>query len=197
MTQLPADIHTHDPSRSDAVLQLKPGQHPAGDHRMYSVGIHPWDTGADGADWERMIGEVEKAAADPRVVMIGEAGIDTIRGGSIPLQTMLLKRQAEIAEAAGKPLLLHVVHAWPRVLALRRKMRPTQPWIAHGFRGKPELAAELMRSGIAISLGEKFNADTAAALPEGGFYTESDISELPIAEIRRRIEAARSEKKIN
>lgn len=197
MLNLPPDIHTHDPERRDAVIQLSPGDLMATDGRLYSVGIHPWDTATPSADWDALLATMATMAADPRVVMVGEAGIDTLRGGSIPLQTMLLRRQATIAEAVGKPLLLHVVRAWPKVLALHRKMRPGQPWIAHGFRGKPELAAELLRCGIAISLGEHFNPATAAAIPSGMLYAETDTSAKPIADILDSIEAARSVKKIN
>ena len=187
MLHLPTDIHTHDPERHDAVIQLEAGQTMAADGRVYSVGIHPWDTASAGTDWDVRLAEVAAMAADDRVVMVGEAGIDTLRGGPVPLQAMLLKRQAEIAEAVGKPLLLHVVKAWPSVLALHRKMRPEQLWIAHGFRGKPQLAKELLREGIAISLGGRFNADTAAMVPDGWLYTETDTSTVPIQEIVERI----------
>ena len=197
MIQLPPDIHTHDPERHDAVIQLTPGRDMADDGRVYSIGIHPWDTTVTDADWEQLLDEVSRTSSDRRIVMIGETGIDSLRGGSIPLQTMLLRRQAEISEACGKPLLLHVVRAWPRVLALRRRMRPAQPWIAHGFRGKPQLAAELLRSGIDISLGEHFNPETAAMIPAGRLYTETDTSPAGIDEIRQRINAFRSEKKFN
>lgn len=193
MLDLPPDIHTHDPERRDAVIQLTAGQTMASDGRVYSAGIHPWDTATAGIDWDSRLAEVAAMAADGRVVMVGEAGIDTLRGGPLPLQTMLLQRQAWIAESEGKPLLLHVVKAWPSVLDLHRNMRPKQLWIAHGFRGKPQLAAELLREGIAISLGERFNPDTAAMIPGSSLYIETDTSAEYIGEIRRRILACRDQ----
>jgi len=44
-----------------------------------------------------------------RVVAIGEAGFDRLRGGSPAVQREAFVAQSKIAEAVGKPLVLHVV----------------------------------------------------------------------------------------
>jgi TatD DNase family protein len=192
MTQLPTDTHTHNPHSRDAVIQLSPGDEMATDGRLYSIGIHPWDTTATNIDWETLLNTIADTATDPRIVMIGEAGIDTVRGGAIDLQLQLLRRQIDISEHVGKPLLLHVVHAWPQVTALRRSLHPAQLWIAHGFRGNPQLANELLRTGIDISLGEKFNPATAAIIPPDRLHIETDTSTTDIAIIANRIAEARA-----
>lgn len=196
MTSLPPDIHTHISGRHDAVIQLSPSDTiPEGDRLLFSIGLHPWDTTAmTRRDAEAALDTVARRATDPRIVMIGETGIDLLRGGSEPLQAMILKRHAEIAEATGKPLLLHIVKAWPQAIALRRSIRPAQPWIIHGFRGKPQLAQELLDAGFHISLGERFNPATAAIIPAGRLYTETDTSLTPIEEIRQRIDDARTDR---
>lgn len=136
---------------------------------LYSVGWHPWWPLPADMAW------VESTAADPRVVIIGECGIDRRRGvGTVDEQTALTRRHAELAERLAKPLLLHVVGAWSEIIALRRAMRPAQPWIIHGFRGKPELARQLLDAGFHISLGERYNPATLAVIPPDRLFRESD-----------------------
>lgn len=162
-----SDIHTHNPEADDAVINLEPGW-PLRQGALYSVGWHPWWPDPDMA-W------VENSATDPRVVIIGECGIDKLRGiGSVDEQLDLTRRHAELSERLNKPLLLHIVGAWNEIMALRRQMKPTQPWIIHGFRGKPQLARQLLDAGFYISIGEKYNPETLAVIPENRLFRESD-----------------------
>lgn len=188
---LPPDIHTHDPARyRQAIVNIATGDtmHPDG---RYSVGLHPWDSTLP--DTDARLAAIETLARDPRIIMIGECGLDTHRGAPIPRQLELLTPQAAIAQAAGKPLLLHIVGAFNEIVQLRRQLRPTVPWIIHGFRGKPQLAQQLLHHGFDLSLGEHFNPLTAAIIPDDHLHTETDTSTLPITEIRRRIAAARTQ----
>lgn len=138
---------------------------------LYSVGWHPWWPLPSAADMEW----VERMAADPRVVMIGECGVDRRRGSGSPARQLeLTERHAALAESLGKPLLLHVVGAWSEIMALRRRMRPSVPWIIHGFRGKPQLARQLLDAGFDISLGLKYNPDTPAVIPPDRLHRETD-----------------------
>jgi len=162
------DIHTHDPSAQNAVINLEPGMSMRPD-ALYSVGWHPWWPLPADMDW------VERMAADPRVVMIGECGIDKRRGAADPAaQAATLRLHADLAGRLGLPLLLHIVGAWNEVMALHREMRPTRPWIIHGFRGKPELARQLLREGFSISIGPRYNPATLALIPPSRLYRESD-----------------------
>lgn len=162
-----ADIHTHNPLATDAVINLAPGMTMRPD-ALYSVGIHPWWAVAD-FDW------VESLARHPQVVMIGECGIDRLRGAHSPVEQLeMLRRHAELAEQVGKPLLLHVVRGYGEVMALHRQMRPSAPWIIHGFRGKPQLAKQLANMGIHLSLGAKFNPGVPEAVPPSMLHRETD-----------------------
>ena len=116
----------------------------------YSVGIHPWST--TGIPSEDTWRQLEALAADPRTVAIGETGMDRRRGGDTDLQETVFLRHAALAEAVGKPLIIHCVGRYGRLIDLHRSLQPTQQWVVHGFAGKPELARQLMAAGIAISL---------------------------------------------
>ena len=74
--------------------------------------------------------------ADPKI----EGSESLSRNEIIEAQTTLLTFHISISERLSKPLILHIVKAYPEIIALRKSLRPAQPWIIHGFRGKPQLA---------------------------------------------------------
>lgn len=189
-----ADIHSHslpaDPAVADAtVTSVEPGAL-LGPDRWYSVGIHPWHASEA---TEATLRRLEADAASPRVVAIGETGIDLTRGGDVALQTELFVRHAMLAEELAKPLIIHAVGSWNELIALRRRLNPAVEWVIHGFRGKPQLARQLVRAGFSLSLGEKFNPQSVAEIPSDRLYVETDESLLPIARLREAVmKAARS-----
>jgi len=195
------DCHTHVPGRwVDAIVSCAPDEfarfavkYP---DAVFSVGIHPWATaGADVGELERQFRVLRGVAGNRRVFAIGEAGLDGLRGAADEVQQVVLRKQIELSEAVGKPLIVHCVRRYGELLGLQRDMRPVQPWIWHGFRGKPELALQLLRASDTnyISLGERFNPATAQVIPSGRLFVETDESALCIAEIMERIAAARNE----
>ncbi len=184
------DLHTHHRGRSRAIINLAPGEWPEAGY-SYSAGVHPWETASlSSTEVTARLAEVERLAALPEVVAVGEAGLDRLRGATLAGQTDVLVRQIELSERAGKPLILHVVKAFAEIMALRRRMKPAQPWIIHGFRGKPQLARQLLHGGFSLSLGERFNPDTAAVIPPDRLFAETDESLLPIEEIAARLPVA-------
>ncbi len=188
MTDRLIDIHTHDLTASaPSIISVEPGAEFIPGKR-YSVGIHPYTLGSGGApDTERLWTD----AARPEVVAIGETGIDRLKGGLIERQLDILRVHIDISEQLGKPLIMHVVKGFTEVVALRIEMKPRQRWIVHGFRGKPELARELLRHGFDLSLGERFNSRTAAMIPADRLWVETDTSPLSIAEIAARVASCR------
>lgn len=209
------DIHTHRIENTpDALYSLTPprGFRPAPGIR-YSVGVHPWVEG----EYRQLLfcswDELEALARHPQIAAIGEAGLDRLhrplpklRPGEAPCldhrpmaaddpgwseSLRLFERHALLAEAVGKPLILHCVRAADAILAVRARLRPSVPWILHGFRGKPMQARQLMEKGLLLSLGERFHPETARCIPLEKLLVETDESLLPVAEIIRRIALAR------
>ena len=169
------DIHTHDTDRActgSAIVSLRPGQ-PMLPGGTYSVGIHPWDT-------ERPVTlatlrALVAAARDPRVVAIGECGIDRLRGGDIAVQQAVFDFHARLAARLHKPLIIHDVHADDLLLAAIRRHRPAPGmWIIHGYRGKPAAAETRLRAGFGLSLGLRYNPATAAVIPSDRLHHETD-----------------------
>lgn len=173
-----ADIHSHDRDaalRGDTIVNIDPGENmlPGG---TYSVGIHPWSTAA-GPPTLSQLKALVATARDPRVVAIGEAGFDTVRGGDIAIQQMLFDFHSRLAARLHKPLIIHSVKAQDQLLAAARRLKPGPgQWIIHGFRGKPQQARQLLAHGLALSLGKNFNPATLAIIPPDRLYHESDSS---------------------
>ena len=107
------------------------------------------------------------------------------------LQETVFIRQAKMADAAGKPLIVHLVKATDALLRLKKELKPRVPWIIHGFRGKAQLAEELLRHDFYLSFGAKFQAEAVRTVPLSSLFIETDESLAPITETYGRVAAVR------
>lgn len=182
------DIHTHRIDAREAVISVNPWEFAPVDGLCYSVGIHPWQAArAAEADFDRLA----ECATSGNVLMIGECGIDKLRGGDLPMQMSVLERHIALSEQVCKPLVLHCVRASNELCRLRRVLRPRMPWVVHGFRGNAHVASQLLDAGFYLSYGERFNPEALAITPADRLLAETDESLLPIDEIYRRLAAIR------
>lgn len=190
------DIHTHHPAPqpegiislsiipdNTASISLQQGQ-------TYSLGLHPWDT-TDLDD--SYFSTLESFASLPNVAAIGECGLDRLKGAPWFRQLLIFKKHVELSESVGKPLIIHDVKAHDVIAGLRRDLRPSQPWVIHGFRGKPSVAQSLLKAGCHLSFGEWFNEETVAMIPLERMLAETDESALSIDQIIERLSEARGE----
>lgn len=175
------DCHSHRPAPyPEGIICVGPADFSPAEGQLYSVGIHPWDAAAATPE---ALEALRQAAAHPQVVAIGETGIDTLKGAPMFRQLPAFRAQAEIAESAGKPLVIHDVRGHDMILAMYKDIKPRQPWIIHGFRGKPTVAAMLALPGIYFSMGERFNAESLRGIPAERRLAETDDSALTIEDI--------------
>lgn len=183
------DIHTHHPvpCPQGVVSCSITADCPQGvlsPEQCWSVGIHPWDSGA--SDLQGRLLALEGVARLKQVVAIGETGIDLNEDrDTLPLaeQMALLRHHALTAETVGKPLVLHAVKAHVQIIGIHKEMRPRQPWIIHGFRYKPTIAALYLNEGILLSYGERFNAESLRLTPPEMCLAETDESPLSISQV--------------
>lgn len=142
-----------------------------------SVSLHPWYLSTNNlqAQIEWM---AHQLASDPRVVAVGEAGLDKLCATPLPLQQEAFQAAIDLSEQYHLPLFIHAVKATTELLALQKKHRPVQPWIIHGFRGKKELAEDLLRHGFYLSFGKKYQEKALSAVPVERLLLESDEEHL-------------------
>jgi TatD DNase family protein len=166
-----------------------------------AVGVHPHDaSNVDESTWD----EIVALAADPRVVAIGETGLDYDRVFSPILEQLQnLRRNLRLAVEIGKPAILHCRSAEGErdgQDALLREMRafgsePPQVLI-HSFSGPLDYAEAMLELGAAISFsglvfraGEEASADVARIAPPDRILVETDSPFLsPPGAPRRRNE---------
>lgn len=173
------DIHTHNKDRNNLLSILNSNEYIAG--RKISIGIHPWDISSD---WKEHFATIRINAFKKNVCAIGECGIDKLKSpAGEELQKEVFKAHAMLAEEAKKPLIIHCVKGFDTIISLRKEITPEQPWIIHGFRGKPQQAEQLIKNGFYISYGEKFNSESLKNTPIERLFIESDESETSIEEI--------------
>lgn len=146
---------------------------------FFSCGIHPWHS----EDADAQMDFLEEIAGHPRILAIGECGIDKLKGADQRIQKKVFERHIQLSEKLKKPLIIHCVKAWESVIQLKKQYRPTQAWIIHGFRGKPEMAHQLSQHGFWFSMGVKFNEKSLLHLPIERMLCETDDNEVPIDQV--------------
>lgn len=143
-----------------------------------AVGIHPEEAGhASEADWE----ECRRLAAHPRVVAVGETGLDYHYEDACPrdVQRDWFRRHLELAAAMALPVIVHDRDAHEDVLRLLQEYRPQG--VVHCFSGSVEMMREITALGMYIGLGGAVTfknarrpVEAAAAVPADRLLLETD-----------------------
>ncbi|BDD01790.1 TatD family hydrolase (plasmid) [Persicobacter psychrovividus] len=125
---------------------------------------------------------------DPRVLMIGECGIDYRYEVDVKTQTLIFEEQLDIAKQLRKPVVIHQVKAYADLLRLRKQRPSSLKMVIHGFRGKKILADQLIQAGFYLSFGAHLLEtdqlqQTFGELPIDRLFLETDESEAPLVKI--------------
>ena len=115
------------------------------------VGVHPHDAREVDEDTYR---DLERLAQSPRVVAIGEMGLDYYRDLS-PRQTQqqVFRRQIQLARRLQKPVVVHDREAHQEVMRILREEKAAEVGgVLHCFSGSWEMAQECLKLGFYISL---------------------------------------------
>ena len=138
-----------------------------GDPDIYAaVGIHPHD--ASEAD-EAAFDELRRLAeSSPRVVAIGETGLDFFRNLSPrDVQEKVFRRELDLARQVKKPVLVHCRDAHAETLEILRDAGVREVGgIMHCFSGDAEVARKCLDLGLHISLAGPVTYPNARKLPE-------------------------------
>ncbi|MDR2954168.1 MAG: TatD family hydrolase [Prevotella sp.] len=183
------DIHTHSlkDDRQDTevryILNTSPVNFTSEKEKeihnvWFSCGIHPWD-----ADNTSSLDLLSGYVKDERVVAIGEAGLDKLKGPPIKTQIEIFRSQIELAVQEQKPLIIHCVKAWDELIALYKEYKTDLPWILHGFRGNSEQTKQLATLGFKFSIGEHFNKEAVTHIPLDSLFCETDMSDVSISNV--------------
>jgi TatD DNase family protein len=138
-----------------------------------TAGVHPHDAAESD---EAAQGEVERIAAERRVVAIGEVGLDFFRNLSPPeTQKRVLRRFLALARRLRKPVVLHCRDAHAEILALLGEERVADVGgIMHCFSGDVAIARRCLDLGLLISLAGPVTYPNARALPDVARFVPGD-----------------------
>ncbi len=201
-------IHLDAPELHGAGRELLPGARQSGIERFIIPGVRV-------SGWEAMLGlaaqqpgvfaapglhpayaeqwssqaetQLRRLVADPKMVAIGEIGLDGVTGPSLDLQERVLRSQLQIALEAGLPVLLHGRKATGRLLEVLRELQIGQQigGIWHGFSGSTQVAEELAALGFKIGVGPILLRPSArklpravATLPAESLVLETDLPDM-------------------
>ena len=140
------------------------------DDRLYAaVALHPTRTDAL-TDTARA--EIEQLAAQPRVVAIGETGMDLYWPGRLDgcaspeRQREAFAWHIDLAKRTGKPLMIHNREADAEVLDILAAEGAPDTVIFHCFSSGPEMARTCLEQGWLLSLSGTVSFRNAHALRE-------------------------------
>jgi TatD DNase family protein len=145
----------------------------------HSIGISPSSVVQPGDDWEV---KIEDGTRLPRVVAIGEIGLDYYRKfGDRDSQVELFIRQLELAEKLQLPVIIHNRDAGSDVLEILRERLPRRGGILHCYSEDYEYAKKALELNLWISFAGNVtyrNArnlqDTAKKIPAERMLIESE-----------------------
>jgi len=156
----------------------------------YALGIHPlFVPQAQQADLDALRRSVAAAQGDPRLVAIGEIGLDFFvpdlkTAAMAEKQTHFYREQLKIARDFGLPVLLHVRRAQDLVLKQLRAI-PVSGGIAHAFNGSLQQAQAFIALGFKLGFGGAMTFPRAlqirrlaAALPLEAIVLETDAPDM-------------------
>ncbi len=157
--------------------------------QAYALGIHPLCVGdAADDDLDRLEQALRDHKDDPRLVAVGEIGVDLFVPGLIEIrarQEHFYREQLKIARRAGLPVLVHVRRSSDAVLAGLRRIE-VPGGIAHAFNGSDQQAAHFVERGFRLGFGGTVTFDSAlqirriaAAVPDSAPVLETDSPDIP------------------
>jgi TatD DNase family protein len=134
------------------------------DHVFASVGLHPDHEGGE----EPTQGRLCALAAQPKVVAIGETGLDYYRrDGDTEWQRNRFRTHIRAARACRKPLIIHTRNAAADTIAImREELAADGGGVMHCFTESLELAQEAMEMNFYISFSGIVTFKNAADLRE-------------------------------
>lgn len=116
-----------------------------------------------------------------------EYGMDRRWCVPLPEQEDEFRRHVAESETNERPLVIHCVKTLEYILRVRKEVRPLQPWIMHGFRGKPQQLQSLLSAGIYVSFGLYFNEESLLQCPLEMMFLETDDEAAPIAPLYKKV----------
>lgn len=145
------DVHTHQPYFEKNLFGLTCS--PCKEGVLWCYGIHPWFIEKDGTSQFR---KLEFQCAQEKPLMIGEIGLDRLRGADFGIQIEIFKRQVDLASDLKLACVIHSVKSFSEIISLRKRYTvQARPWILHDFAANQIIADNAIQSGCYLSFSPR------------------------------------------
>ena len=139
-----------------------------------TVGVHPHDASKAG---DETLGRLEKLAAHPKVLALGEMGLDFYYDNSPrDRQRGVFADQLQLARRLRKPVIIHTRDAWDETMGILEEhwSGPGLAGIMHCFSGGPAEARRCLALGFHLSFAGIVTYPKATAVQEAAKETPLD-----------------------
>jgi TatD DNase family protein len=133
-------------------------------HVYHSIGVSPSEVTNPGKDWAL---KIEEGVTYPRVIAIGEIGLDYYRKfGNKDSQVELFVRQLELADQLDLPVIIHNREAGRDVLDILKDKLPRRGGVLHCYSEDWKYAQEALELNLYISFAGNVTYRNARNLHE-------------------------------
>jgi TatD DNase family protein len=165
----------------------------ARDNVWATAGVHPHDAESFLGD-KNAAGQLAKLYRQPKVVAIGEIGLDFYKNYSSKAdQERLLRKQLELSADSGLPYVFHVRDAWDDFWRILDDYKITKG-VVHSFSADASRLDQALSRGLHVALNgimtfteDKAQLAAAEQAPEDRLVLETDAPFLTPAAKRGRI----------
>ncbi|WP_430613829.1 TatD family hydrolase [Flavobacterium sp. JP2137] len=188
------NLHTHRASNDRTTLDIV-NQYPGdfdGALPFYSIGIHPWYIVEESL--ESHLAVIDRQLQSDRCLALGECGLDKRIAMPMDIQIAVFERQLALAEQHQKPVIIHCVSAFQELLAVRKRLNISVPFVIHGFSKNLPIMRQLLQAGCYLSFGKYLLRNDKLAtvfmeVPHDRFFLETDTMEETLEEVYQKAAA--------
>lgn len=148
----------------------------------FTIGLHPMSYNF--MTFENVSRIIDQNRDD--ILGIGECGLDTRIAVPRQHQIELFTAHAEMAREIHLPLIIHCVRSYDDIVHLHQRLKPSNPWIIHGFNRSESIAIKLLDQGILLSIGKELLdpghpiSNFFKKIAEYPFFLETDGKDIAI-----------------
>jgi len=144
-------------------------------HELFlAVGLHPLDV-TELVDPQALAHQLLVLARDPRVVAIGETGLDLYKAANTEAQIAAFMAQIQVAQTQSLPLIIHCREAAEPTLKVLQQAGSV-PAVMHCWTGTPEETAQFVELGCYISFSGVVTFKNAKAV-------QASLLEVPLDQL--------------
>jgi TatD DNase family protein len=179
------DFHHHNFEKECGIFNLKFNDELP--ESIFSAGIHPQSITIGVEDEFLWLKEISKLS---NCVAIGECGLDGLVDVEEKLQEVVFERQIYLANEIKKPLIIHCVRRFSRLIHFRKLSKV--PMIVHGFNKRKTIGDDLLKNDFYLSFGKSvlYNVNLQEFLKEfplDRLFLETDSADFQIVELYQKV----------